>query len=168
MAALAKLFRDCSGHLKDNPFLQLTHAKCMMYVLDPKRKGAKFLPKLFRFIYFLIPSWEKFFGESFKMLIPLFTNEKQNSAKIKNLYLQAIPEEHSKQEDELLHFKIRYTDSMSLSDIESAVSQKVGKRLIKLFGLQNGKKIILQDMNDIDENMTVIVQLVSIALENAM
>ena len=167
IAGLAKLFRDCNGHLKDNPFLQLNHETSLKYVLDCRGKASTFLPKLFRLIKHLISHREEYFGASFREIIPYFSNAEETEKSKKNLFLRKY-EDGADENDQLDYIRIHYSSNSSLQEIQNAISFKIKRRIFKLFGLIEKKRFIVQDISDVSENMTIMYQIENIELEDEM
>jgi hypothetical protein len=131
IAGIAQLFRDCTGHLKDNAKLKLNHSKCLNYVLSRNHPGGVFFPKLFRFVILFVKDYREYFGESFVSITPYFTNVQFCSGNPLSVLLRKYKED-AKSEDTMIEYvRLKIPQSANFEDIKCFASEKFGFRIMK-------------------------------------
>ena len=155
-----KLMRDCNAHLKDDYSLKLTHSGTMRYLLSAEHPSGKLIPKILRFIFFVLhEKYQFWFGGSFDVIAPLFCYpDDANGKNVAKLLLRVVKkDEVIKETDDVKYKLIKVDRDKPFYKIYQTVTNLTGIRLFDLEGLTDtSKRFEFSEMNHVDDERIIL------------
>jgi hypothetical protein len=157
VAGFCKLMRDCNAHLKDDHGLNLSHSGTMKYLLCSKHPSGNLIPKLLRFIYFVLhekyPFW---FGASFDSILPLFCNQNVNSKDDAVQLFMRMDAAGAKEDDDIEYKLLNVFRNKPFYRVYQQVTKETGIRLFKLQALIGSKRVQFSKIEDVVEGRVLL------------